>query len=221
MSQLYVLKLEGGKYYVGKSDNPAQRYKQHKDGAGAAWTKKYTPVKFMETRALKGEHDETNLTKDLMKKYGVDNVRGGAYTQIVLDDATKAVLEREILGNTDKCYKCGLGGHFANQCPVEKAVPALLWECAYCPKRFATEPSCDRHMTSCPGQIGSNCYRCGRNRHYANNCFAKTHLDGSELEENEEDDEEEEGTCDRCGRTNHSSDNCYARTDVDGDEICD
>ena len=225
MSQLYVLKLEGGKYYVGKSDNPAQRYKQHKDGVGAAWTKKYAPVKFMETRALKGEHDETNLTKDLMKKYGVDNVRGGAYTQIVLDDATKSVLEREILGNTDKCYKCGLGGHFANQCPLEKAAPALLWECAYCLKRFVTEPACDRHMTACPGQVGSNCYRCGRNSHYANNCFAKTHLDGSELEENEEDDEEEEyeedDACDRCGRTSHSSDNCYARTNADGDEICD
>jgi hypothetical protein len=68
---------------------------------------------------LTGEHDETNLTKDLMKKYGIENVRGGSYTTIELDEATKSVLEREIRGNTDKCYNCGSTEHFAKQCPTK------------------------------------------------------------------------------------------------------
>ena len=194
MSQLYVLKLQDGKYYVGKSDNPAQRYKQHCEGNGAAWTKKYAPVKFMETRALKGEHDETNLTKDLMKKYGVDNVRGGAYTQVVLDDATKAVLEREVLGNTDKCYKCGQAGHFANRC--EGVVEVEIWGCNYCDKEFTSMTRTighERRCTSNPANLievpkkkkTGACYRCGRTSHYSPDCYAKTHVEGHDLSDDE------------------------------------
>ena len=192
MEQLYVLQLEGGKYYIGKTSSPSDRYKQHLAGTGAAWTKKFKPVKMVEVRPLKDSHDETNTTKDLMKKYGVDNVRGGAYTTVSLDDATKAVLEREFRGSSDKCFKCGLGGHFAKQCPItvreessESEEEVVVWECSYCPKQFKSERAAEVHETRCSGQLDSNCYRCGRNSHYANRCFAKTHLEGYDLSDRE------------------------------------
>ena len=220
MEQLYVLQLASGKYYVGKTKNVADRYKQHLAGDGAAWTRKYAPTKLIETRTLKSEHDETNVTKDLMKKYGVDNVRGGAYVTVTLDDATKSVLEREIRGNNDKCFKCGLGGHFAGQCPVTVR-EVVVWECAYCPKQFRSEHACQSHEDSCGGQVDSNCYRCGRNSHHASGCYAKTHIDGSALDEEEsEEDEEESEECGRCGR-GHDSNNCYAKKHVNGYRIDD
>jgi len=46
-TNIYILKLEGGNYYVGKSDNPAQRFIQHINGEGAGWTKKYRPIKLL------------------------------------------------------------------------------------------------------------------------------------------------------------------------------
>jgi predicted GIY-YIG superfamily endonuclease len=187
MEQLYVLQLESGKYYVGKTASPSDRYKQHLAGTGAAWTKKFKPVKMIEVRSLKDAHDETNTTKDLMKKYGVDNVRGGAYTTVSLDDATKAVLEREFRSGNDKCFKCGLGGHFASRCPItvreesEESEEEEVWECSYCPRQFKSERRAEIHEDSCSGQLDSNCYRCGRNSHWANKCFAKTHIDGYDL----------------------------------------
>jgi len=194
MEQLYVLRLENSKYYVGKTSSPSDRYKQHLAGTGAAWTKKFKPVKMIEVRPLKDSHDETNTTKDLMKKYGVDNVRGGAYTTISLDDATKSVLEREFRGGNDLCFKCGLGGHFAKQCPItvredssESEEEVVVWECSYCPKQFKSERAAEVHETRCSGQLDSNCYRCGRNSHYANRCFAKTHLEGYDLIDNDSD----------------------------------
>ena len=85
MEYLYTLQLQDGKYYVGKSSDPDARYLQHKNGTGAAWTKKYKPVKLLDTKLITSEYDETNLTKDFIKKYGIENVRGGPYTQLELD----------------------------------------------------------------------------------------------------------------------------------------
>jgi predicted GIY-YIG superfamily endonuclease len=188
MEQIYVLKLEGGKYYVGKSKNVAERYKQHLSGDGATWTQHHKPTKLVETRPLKSGHDETNLTKDLMKKYGVDNVRGGAYASPALDDATKTVLEREFRSGNDKCFKCGQGGHFANRCPV--AVEEDVWGCEYCDKEFKRMTLAIQHERRCTSKPQPRsakkstgaCYRCGRASHYSPDCYAKTDTDGNDLE---------------------------------------
>ena len=195
MEQLYVLQLEDGKYYCGKTTRPSERYKEHIAGTGAAWTKKFKPTRMMELRALKDAHDETNTTKDLMKKYGVDNVRGGAYTTIVLDDATKAVLEREFRSGNDKCFKCGLSGHFANRCPITvreepEVVEVNVWGCEHCDKEFTSMTRAIAHERRCtskpqprPAKKTGACYRCGRTSHYSPDCYAKTDTDGNDLSE--------------------------------------
>jgi predicted GIY-YIG superfamily endonuclease len=194
MEQLYILQLEGGKYYVGKTVSPSDRYKQHLAGTGAAWTKKFKPVKMIETRALKDAHDETNTTKDMMKKHGVDNVRGGAYTTVTLDDATKTVLERELRSSTDVCYKCGLGGHFIKQCPItvrEEPEEEDVWGCEHCDREFTSMTRAIAHERRCTSnpvnfpKFTKNtgaCYRCGRASHYSPDCYATKHVDGNDLE---------------------------------------
>lgn len=192
MEQIYVLKLEGGKYYVGKSKNVAERYKQHLSGDGATWTRSHKPLKLIESRPLKNDHDETNLTKDLMKKYGVDNVRGGAYVSLVLDEATKSVLEREFRGNTDACFKCGEIGHFAGRCTAGEEEEENVWGCDHCGKEFKRMILAIQHERRCTSKPPPRsakktgaCYRCGRTSHYSPDCYAKTDTDGNELSDDE------------------------------------
>ena len=87
---LYVLRLQGDKYYVGQSRNLADRMKKHFGGKGSAWTRLHPPLEVVKTIELDttswitAAEIETYLTLDLMKIYGADNVRGGAHTAISL-----------------------------------------------------------------------------------------------------------------------------------------
>jgi hypothetical protein len=50
-------------------------------------------------------------------KYGIDNVRGGAYTKLELEDWQIKSLNHEFTSSSDLCFHCGKPGHFANSCP--------------------------------------------------------------------------------------------------------
>ena len=83
--QLYVLKLEQNKWYVGiTSLTPEKRFSQHWSGFGGAnWTRKYKPIKIYYTKDLgccsikRAERYESRVTRMYMRKYGWNNVRGG------------------------------------------------------------------------------------------------------------------------------------------------
>jgi cellular nucleic acid-binding protein len=190
MEQIYVLQLENGKYYVGKTTDVMKRFAQHSNGTGAAWTRTYKPVRMLECRALNGDHDENNVTKDYMKKYGINNVRGGSYTQVTLPDDVESVLQREFRGNADVCYKCNLTGHFANACPngVQPSIkivrppkeeePWWIAPATIALKVLTAPPKAKAKAKKATGA----CYRCGRTSHYSPDCYATTHVDGYDLE---------------------------------------
>jgi len=115
-TNIYVLRCHQDKYYIGKSDNVENRFQQHLGGNGSAWTKKYPPISVEKTIQNASPFDEDRYVKEYMAKYGVENVRGGAYTQMTLEAKTIAQIENEIRGATDKCMKCGQAGHFVANC---------------------------------------------------------------------------------------------------------
>jgi len=83
---LYILLLEQGKYYVGITSRKyaEDRISEHFNGFYAArWTRKYKPVEVNDKRFLyettkeEAEKVERRVTREYMKKYGYQNVRGG------------------------------------------------------------------------------------------------------------------------------------------------
>jgi predicted GIY-YIG superfamily endonuclease len=62
---IYILRLKDGKYYIGKSDNPMVRYKDHLNGLGSAWTKLYTPVSVEKIIEMPVILMKTNIQKNI------------------------------------------------------------------------------------------------------------------------------------------------------------
>ena len=201
MSQtnIYVLRLEGGRYYIGKSDNIMNRYQQHLNGSGSAWTRKYKPISLEKTIENVSSFEEDKITKEYMSKYGIDKVRGGSYVEVELSEFHTEALKMEIWGAKDLCTQCGRKGHWVKDCYAKKDVNGndiyeeeeVVWVCNYCEKEFEDENDCEKHEKYCKSKSNKKknaCYRCGRSGHYSDNCYAKTDKDGYQLDDDSDDD---------------------------------
>lgn len=155
---IYILKLQNDKYYVGKSSNPLERIRCHFIGKGAVWTHLYPPKSVDQMIEVKGSFDEDYFVKEYMKKYGINNVRGGSYCQEVLETNQIVSLVREMRDATNCCLKCGDTNHFIKECKNEYNSKLGLRE------------------------YSLFCVRCGRSNHEVGQCFATKDIDGEVIE---------------------------------------
>lgn len=116
MEHIYILLLSTGKYYIGKTKNVDKRWEEHITGNGSGWTKKYKPLSLIKSVVSTSHFDEDRYVKEYMEKYGIENVRGGTYSNMVLDANCIAVLEKEIRHSNNLCVRCGRGTHFVKDC---------------------------------------------------------------------------------------------------------
>jgi predicted GIY-YIG superfamily endonuclease len=117
---LYVLQLESGKYYVGTTKDLSRRLEEHWSGIdSSAWTKKYPPVSDdVHITRNKTPLDEDAKVKELMLKYGIDNVRGGSYSQCTLSIDQILAINSELNHARGGCFKCHSQDHWAKDCTV-------------------------------------------------------------------------------------------------------
>ncbi|MEK9731470.1 MAG: GIY-YIG nuclease family protein, partial [Candidatus Poseidoniales archaeon] len=134
MVNIYVLELQDNKFYVGKTDHTFQRFNQHKTGSGAKWTQKHNVKDLFAFHKDMKDSDENKITIQMMKKYGVRNVRGGSWTKVNMTEAEIKRLENKInargrsRGTTKPsqkkasaskkklCTRCGRTSHTVEKC---------------------------------------------------------------------------------------------------------
>ena len=191
MIYIYVLLLENSKYYIGKTSNPKFRIENHFDNNGAEWTKMHKPIKVLKIIPNCDNYDEDKYTLKYMDKYGIDNVRGGSYTSIILNNSIKNHLINISNNANNRCFKCGKQGHFAKDCNYDDDDYSYNDE----KNNNDSDNDSDNDNDSYSDDDNDNysdddnddkysnhiCFRCGRNGHYASSCYASKHIKGYNL----------------------------------------
>jgi hypothetical protein len=145
-SCVFILQLADGKYYVGRSTDLDTAWITHTSGKGVAWTRKYAPMRITYSEDPANGIRENELTIRLIKIYGIDNVRGGSFSDEILSEGAINLIEG-IIGHAYKaddttivididgikksiaapknpeiefpCPRCGFTGHDRNQCRAQ------------------------------------------------------------------------------------------------------
>jgi predicted GIY-YIG superfamily endonuclease len=190
---IYILKLEKGKWYVGKTKNLKERLREHfSSSCSCSFTAKYKPLALHESIENCDEFDEEKYTLKYMQKYGINNVRGGPYATIFLQKDAISHIEKSLSASSDRCYKCGEKGHFAKDCDIleEDDVEEEI-TCFNCGLKghLSTECYSKRKKDTI------TCFNCGLKGHLSTECYRKKPVI----------------TCFNCGLKGHLSTECYRR----------
>lgn len=220
---VYVLELNGGGFYVGKSENVQARVQQHLAGAGSSrycvargGVKRVLSTLTPAQDNLAGWEQSETLAQ--MRLRGVDNVRGFEWTTHVLKPTDYQTIRTLQLGTADLCRKCGGEGHFAAQCGTRRKQAWLQEIDALCqlgarsslaawPAGFSASRSAAKSCTAFKRRAG--CTAGARKRKQAP---AKKKAETRPQKKAKT----RRKACTRCGRHSHSAASCFANTRVDG-----
>lgn len=187
MVYIYVLRLQQNKYFVGKSDKSKPLPEEY---SFYDWTAIYPVLSIEYVYSNCVDSDEDKILKMRMNKYGVENVRGGSYKDVNIDEE---ILREELKNNRGclfcglcghhlkecdeylsrvKCFRCGKNGHFVKDCPSTNFKEKKTINCFKCGSSEHVSKECVNEP------VNVKCSKCGNRGHYAKDCsflFAVCH----------------------------------------------
>lgn len=113
--KIFILKLENNKYYIGRTDK--QEFNLEDYNNNIQWTQINKPLVLLESIETDNPFDEDKYTKYYMDIFGIDNVRGSIYNEIILNDNDKKFILKEI-HKTKLCQNCGQDNHNIENCKL-------------------------------------------------------------------------------------------------------
>ena len=137
MFSIYILELEGNRYYIGKTQDTNSRIKKHFKGYGSEYTKRFKPIKI--EKIIYNCDDELKYTLEYMKNYGIENVRGGPFVKLELPREYIITIKQILSCQEDRCFNCGEYGHYVRECKMIKKEEntSLIKKCSNLYNNFA------------------------------------------------------------------------------------
>lgn len=113
---IYVLQCEHAKYYVGKANlDVTQVFQYHIKQKNCKWTKIHPPISVINT-FIGDKWDEEVTFYKMADEYGIENVRGGSYKDVILTSKQKKTFDCLLSAVSGLCHKCKKSGHSESKC---------------------------------------------------------------------------------------------------------
>jgi hypothetical protein len=105
MISIYILRLDGDKYYIGGSEFPDYSIENHFNKKGVHWTMNHEPLNVIELIYNCDSKDIDMYVIKYMEEYGIDNVRGGSFSNVILSESQLNIINYELNNelNNKKC----------------------------------------------------------------------------------------------------------------------
>jgi hypothetical protein len=242
---IYVIELEDGKYYVGKTYDVKKRFQEHFEGgeSSAAWTRLHNPRRIIRVINSREMFDEEKYTLQYMAKYGVENVRGGSYCMVNLPKEQVEAAQNIIRNELDQCYICYQKGHFSKDCKFKADFHDTKYREGYCRgdghclqtveymKKAGVEWQMQKLICehNCVPQPCKNYKECGTllpmHLLFVHDGFCPecNRLDkvfeSMKISNNNNQESPQTFYCKRCLRDSHPTDKCFALKDIKGKDL--
>jgi hypothetical protein len=198
---VYILLCQDHKIYVGKSKTHLQTVSQHRQFWTSKWVRKYPLVDVVAGFENCNSFDPDKFVLQAMAEYGIENVRGGSFDVLNLTEEQRHVLLRMIRSSLNKCFLCGMDGHYIADCLGMKEFRKTLQQKTPNPKMTWKDYLCCSPSNGTKGHDDDSdeedkkievslafltrervtCNRCGRDGHWTAQCYAQKHKDGEDL----------------------------------------
>lgn len=103
-THVYLLQLQGGRKYVGASQDPEKALQYHKE-SGCAWTQLYPPESIEAIHSSVNESDLDQYVLHYMNRYGAQNVRGGSWSTVLLSHEEREKIIERVGGDGSCCIQ--------------------------------------------------------------------------------------------------------------------
>lgn len=154
MKTIFILSLENNKIFIDKSSDPHKKISKYFSGKGPEWIQKYKAIGIITIFDENKDNDIDKIVRKYMYDFGIDNVRGGSYQDIIID---KIIIKKEIFSENNCCCRCGYKNHLEDNCYAKKDIFDDLLEDIFC-------------------------YRCKYYGHTVYECYAKKDSEGIEID---------------------------------------
>jgi hypothetical protein len=148
--QVYVLKLENGKYFIGYTIS-LKNLREQLEKKNIKWLQKNSFIKILKVYNNCDKFDVDKYTKKYMELYGIENVRGGSYYHFKLNENVIKQIEKEFDISNQNIYENEEEDEENKEEYIEDSFDKLE-------KEF---------------EIINKCSRCGSNDHYVYQCFVE------------------------------------------------
>ena len=160
---VYILRLAALRWYVGVCDgDPEAAYLTHFNGLGGEWTAVHKPQSMELVAIFSDDETVTRLTLSMMKRYGIDLVRGYPWTEMGLSIDLRASIQSVCMSGPTLCWICGVAGHLPSLCQTPR--------CARCHRYGHGAEYCgaSRDRFSFPIDVNIVCRMCSHHSHTGN-----------------------------------------------------